>query len=470
MPTTNVQGINDFMSAVGGILAGPSAKDVVAASVMGAQRNNYEAEAAKRRMETQEIAGYVNSAQGMRDMLASGYDPSDPNQRSAFVGKLLGMRDGLQYGPQAAARASTFVNPNFVGPQDLSTIMSGALGMDYANTPYGFGVDQQRQMEEARAKDLTVQRGQDINSADARYKTDTEGRVSITNNQLDNETKRYGYDVGSGDARYKVDTEGRISSENNVRDNATKMQMNEGDNLARIITGQGQDAATIERQKIANEGAYNVQNLRETAENERLKQGLGSSSSERKPSTVSPQAADNFVDLSARALRSQIMRNAKDPTGLDMVDLPQPIVDMVAVRAADIYQQTGDAIGAVNQAAEEFMRSNQGAITATPAQDGWISDTPASVSVDLPQILAPNAPPAPPSAPLVPQTPAPQAPTAPAAQAPAAQPPAAAAAGGRAPIARAPAGTANGVYAGSDGQPVEVIDGLVYPVNPTGTR
>ena len=202
MPQTNVQGIGNFFTGLSALLGGPKAMDMARASVLGAQRENYQADTAKRMAETGQINDERSSMSGLQAILA---DPQAPalmataEGRARLMSKMVGTKGGLQYGPGAAAGAMTFINPNAMSPADLSTTLvgTGVVG-DYAKTPTGFGVDQIRQKTQADDKLVSDERQntytQDQKLAGTKFEATTKA-----------EADKYGYDQKLVGDRYTAD-------------------------------------------------------------------------------------------------------------------------------------------------------------------------------------------------------------------------------------------------------------------------
>ena len=202
MPQTNVQGIGNFFTGLSALLGGPKALDVARASVLGAQRENFQADSAKRLAETGQINDERSSMSGLQAILA---DPQAPallateEGRARLMSKMVGTKGGLQYGPSAATGAMTFINPRAMAPADLSTTLLGTgVVKSYGDTPTGFGVDQLRQKQQSDDKLAADERmntyTQDQKLAGDKYGADAKAGAD-----------KYGYDVKAGADRYAAD-------------------------------------------------------------------------------------------------------------------------------------------------------------------------------------------------------------------------------------------------------------------------
>lgn len=104
--------------------------------------------------------------------------------------KMLKVMPGMQsgyYASQAMVDGPDSVNP------DVQDILNVGNKMDAAKTYAGFTANQDRQTEEANQKNDTVQRGQNIRSADSRYATN-----------VGSADRRYATNVGADSATYRV--------------------------------------------------------------------------------------------------------------------------------------------------------------------------------------------------------------------------------------------------------------------------
>jgi hypothetical protein len=132
---TNVQGINQFFSALGNAFAGPNAMDIARASVLGAQRGNYEAETRNRMLQGDRL-----DAQNRARLELQGLDFANPEMRGQAPGLIFGGYDNPAQAMPAVVGASTIANPNAWNANDLSNVLMGAgVVNSFQNTPAGYG-------------------------------------------------------------------------------------------------------------------------------------------------------------------------------------------------------------------------------------------------------------------------------------------------------------------------------------------
>lgn len=134
-----------------GVFTGANGLDVVKASVLKAQRENYEAESVSKLAQADMYRHEVGSARGAQDFLATNPDFSVAENRARLAALTLGMRDGLAHGAQANVGAATFAQPGAFNPNDLSAVLLGSgVVRQFGDTPAGFAAAQQNLLDRQR--------------------------------------------------------------------------------------------------------------------------------------------------------------------------------------------------------------------------------------------------------------------------------------------------------------------------------
>jgi hypothetical protein len=179
----------------------PDATKVVHASLMAAQRENAYAQAYLHDTQADQISQQIESVIQARSAIQHGDFSTDGGRRD-LASSMVGMKDGLQYGPKAATGFAEFTQPGSLGP-NLSEIMAATGAQQFDHTPEG--LDQ---------------------------------RLATT---------RYGYDQAYQRAVDSTGVRMDQSNTNNVRNNETKIGMNDADNVA---AGERNDATNATRERI----------------------------------------------------------------------------------------------------------------------------------------------------------------------------------------------------------------------------
>jgi hypothetical protein len=316
----------------------PDPRALATAEVMRSQMLQNQAQTGKLTAETDALKRTAENLALLQDILSTG---------RASAGDIIsrGVGAGLTTNPAqipqfALGTIGTQGLTNLDDPDAFSkALLATGTVAGQAQTPVGFGQDQARQAAEAAAKDLTEQRGQNIESTDRRYDTDVDRATDLDVAGLDADTKLEIADItrstsllmnARDNARAKlVAAQDRAQRTNDNRETlAAQAELSEldrqakalQDRLTRIQLTQSQRLqrdADLEEVRIQQEGAgarstYTTDTDRQTkldvaasqaasaAEVARIREGGGAGD----VPDISPEAYRNFRGNVADALKN----------------------------------------------------------------------------------------------------------------------------------------------------------------------
>lgn len=262
MPSTIIR--DPSIAAGFGALANaffPDPTKEVRASLMGAQREAQLAHAQLYGAQAGQVAQQTTGNATLAQLLADPTLAGTVEGRAKIAAAASMAKDGLQHGPKAVAGFSTFTNPNFASPADLSTIMSGTGVQHYDNTPEGFArTDATRRYGYDRQADARVIAAEERANA-SRDTAATRAGATVQSAEINAGARRDVAGINSESAERRQDTRNAARITTNAADNETRLQLGTATNASREKIAAGKGSAGAAGGKPGTVGAREVENL-----------------------------------------------------------------------------------------------------------------------------------------------------------------------------------------------------------------